>query len=73
MMFEMFLIGAFAAIIWAMVCNNRTYRDRVRLIEEIAQGDFSWRELYKSFDNVSYDQHLWYRITLRNPKRLYKL
>ena len=58
--------------VWGLICNDRTLVDRRKRLKEMRDLDIDqyWYKL-DQFDQVSYDQHLWYRITLRNPDRLY--
>ena len=50
---------------WVLVCNDKTYEQRVSIIR-------SKNYNRDKFDKVSYNKHLWYLVTFRNPKRLYK-
>lgn len=61
-----------AGSVWAMICNNRTLDDRHKRLEEMTELDHDkfWLTM-NQFKQVSYDRHLWYRITLRNTDRLY--
>ena len=61
-----------AGIVWTMICNRRTLADRRKRLKEMREldSDEFWRAM-DQFDLVSYDRHLWYRITLRNTDRLY--
>lgn len=68
--------------VWFMYCKRRTDRDRAALIRETYEtGRFLLREgdtenanrYFNATFVVTSGQHLRYRLTLRNPKRLYKL
>jgi len=59
-----------STMIWAMYCNSKTCTQRNRIIDVLyAQEDWDiLRDYYKS---ISYDKHLWYLMTFRNPMKLY--
>jgi len=61
------IIGCF----WVLICNYRTYRQRMRLIEWAYGNSGNWRERSRAYDEVSYDQHLWALVTFCDPKKLY--
>lgn len=65
------LIAGFFACMWFLVCNSRTYKHRMQLIDWIYDGTGNWRKRSACFESVSYDQHLWYIFTFRDPKKLY--
>ena len=64
------LLFATAAIIWAMICNWKTFSQRQSLIPKI--GDPLFFEKIERYRAVSDDKHFWYLITFRDPKPLYK-
>lgn len=43
---------------WLWYCNHKTYLDRQPIKYPV------WRE-------VTYNKHLWYRLTFRDPMKLY--
>lgn len=51
---------------WSLVCNEITYRQRLRIINLMAAED-----LYRDYCMVSYDQHCRALELLRNPFALY--
>ena len=55
---------------WALICNEWTYRDRIWLINQACEGR-NWERRRTALLRVSYDQHLYSRILLRNPWKLY--
>lgn len=55
---------------WAGICNERTYRQRVRLICALPLGKDYW-SYSEEFDAVTYRQHMWALFFLRNPRNLY--
>ena len=59
-----------STMIWAMYCNSKTCTQRNRIIDVVyAQED--WRAAQSAYQSVSYDTHLWYLFTFRNPAQLY--
>lgn len=69
----MFTLCGFAGVlfcVWGFVCNERCYRQRQRLIDyAFSQPDY--RPLIADYEAVSYDQHEWALVKLRNPWKLY--
>jgi hypothetical protein len=69
--------------IWFLHCNTRTCYERFNIIEKcseesqkhILNADIDkkkyWKQFYNKYENVSYNQHLWYLLTFRNPLKLY--
>lgn len=58
-------------LIWSLVCNNRTCKQRIEIINWVYDGTGNWREREQEFNRVTYDQHMWALITFRNPQNLY--
>jgi hypothetical protein len=68
-----FLVGVlwFSAVIfvmslWALICNERTLRQKMKALHEaknIAQLDM--------VSEVSYNKHMFYLMAFRSPKKLY--
>lgn len=56
---------------WFWICNNRTASQRMTRLHAMPKGAGFYKEM-SSFQRVSYDLHLWYLLTLRNPNRLYE-
>lgn len=53
---------------WLLLCNNRTCRDRNRVLYWLKNTNYrNSNEIFRSFDNFSYNQHLWHRMTFRDP------
>lgn len=79
-MIDFILIVAWGLIIWFFICNQRTFRERGKLIDA-ASAESERRIDAEDYDNflepfvtlrrVTYTQHLWYRLTFRNPMLLY--
>lgn len=76
------LVVVWVLIVWAIVCNEWTYRDKMKLINEVVEcarqmnesGDFlDWIDEWEVRTGASYGKHFWHRFTFRNPMRLYKL
>jgi len=62
----------FGLMAWALVCNSRTCRDRLGLLDEIETGNRgSLLRGIAAFGRVSYERHMWQRFTLRDWRRLY--
>lgn len=66
---------------WVLICNNRTYKDRERLIQKcddeakriISDGaPREWSRAWSRFHRVSYEEHLWARVFFRDPSKLYE-
>lgn len=56
---------------WAFVVNERTHKQRMRLIE-VAFADVSdWRHRAADLGRVGYFKHFWHLYALRNPSTLY--
>ncbi len=55
---------------WVLVCNQRTYRQRNRLLDLRPGGEQFWA-FDREYDRVSYDRHLWQLVSLRDPRKLY--
>lgn len=61
------LILGFAAAMWMLHCNEKTYNQRHKLIELInTQADLD------AFRSATYNQHLWALFFFRNPYNLYQ-
>lgn len=54
---------------WAWFAVEKTYKERLKMIPVPGDPNF-WNEIGK-FNSVSFNKHLWYRITFRNPNSLY--
>lgn len=70
---EIFLVamGAILLMLLGMgIANQRTLKQRLEIIDE-AYSYPPNKEKIKKLSEVSYDKHLWYNITLRDPKKLY--
>lgn len=59
--------------IWALVCNNRTYKQRSELLNSMSKDiDQFWYQM-SIYQSVSYDKHFWTLMRFGNAKRLYKI
>lgn len=60
---------------WSMYCNNRTYKDRLYLLDCIKYSDvqdFNKRmQMYDQFNIVTYDDHHRELFWRRDPWKLY--
>jgi hypothetical protein len=72
--FELVLIALLAVAslfpFWALYCNEKTYRQRQKLLPSAGDTDF-WEKM-RQFQKVSYNRHNWYLLTFRNPDELYR-
>lgn len=61
------------AVLWVVFCNSVTYTQRIAMLNAFTQNtDYrNILEQFAAFKAVSYDKHLWYLITFRNPTKLY--
>ena len=58
---------SFVACLWALICNERTLRQKIKALHEaknITQLDM--------VAEVSYTNHMFYLMTFRSPKKLYE-
>lgn len=63
-------ITMLAFSLWGMWCNDRTGKDRQRLIDRVyAEGDYRTRRVV--LDDVTYDSHMWRRLFLLDPWEMY--
>lgn len=69
--FGALLILIMMGSVWLLICNYRTYRQRMRIIDWIYSDDQHWRERNRAYDEVSYDQHLFALMMFYNPRKLY--
>lgn len=65
-------IIALTVIGWFMICNRRTYSQRMWMMNDRKNSATPaiWSILVE-MQNVSYDKHLWYLVTFRDPIKLY--
>lgn len=67
---QFLLYGAAAMLLavatWSLFCNERTLRQRRRLLHALYTA-----EHLSLWSCVSYDAHLWHLVTFRDPMRLY--
>jgi hypothetical protein len=66
------LLTALFLTFWFLMCNHRTYSQRIKIINWVYDGSGNWRQRDREYNRVSYDQHLWALFTFRNPQKLYK-
>jgi hypothetical protein len=57
--------------VWTLICNQRTYNQRLRIIDWVYDGSGNWRERSRAYNEVSYDQHLFTLVMFCDPKKLY--
>ncbi len=70
-MVEIFcVVGVAIVFVWGLVCNQRTYRQRMNLIDRRPHGHEFWA-YSEEWSKVSYDRHLWMLMTFRGARKLY--
>ena len=57
-------IGAMCISMWSLICNNKALKERLIIIDNCTD--------FNNFKRISYMKHLWYVMTFRNAKKLYK-
>jgi hypothetical protein len=72
---EGIIILFLVAVLWALYCNNKTYNERMALLDiafnkNISDVEHSLR--IEAYRKVTYEQHLWAKIFFRDWKRLYE-
>ncbi len=55
--------------VWGLVCNDRTYRERISLLPSPADPCFN--EKIQAFLSVSYERHHYNLFFFRDPYQLY--
>lgn len=62
-----------AGAAWAGWCNHKTFKQRMRLIGVVYDGNnnANYREDRRCLDVVTYDKHFLTMLTFRNPMKLY--
>jgi hypothetical protein len=68
--FFVVLIISIISCIWILICNKITHYEVNNILPEVGDPNF-WEKL-EICKEVSYEQHLWYRLTFRNPMKLYR-
>lgn len=60
------------AMIWAFVCNERTLKQRLDIINSLDIISNDQRTLFwQHYDSVEYNAHFWRLMTFRDPYKLY--
>lgn len=72
MLFGILLLTVLVLTIWFLICNQRTYSQRIKMLDWVYDGSGNWRQRSREYSQVDYDQHLWALVTFRNPQKLYK-
>lgn len=57
-------------VVWGLICNQRTYRKRMELIDNIYTLP-EWQVYSVGFKRISYEQHMWALFFFQDPKKLY--
>ena len=61
-----------AICVWALLCNDKTYRQRQQRLNRIKPGDPDFSEKIKQFDRVTYNKHMKTLMLFGNPNDLYE-
>ena len=69
--FYVWILTVIAVAAWVLICNIRTYKHRMQIIDWIYSDKTVWQFRSAQYDKVTYDQHLWQLVTFRDHKRLY--
>ena len=64
------LIVLWFLVIAVNIANHFTFKQRMKLIDEAYSYPYDEEKMNK-LRSVSYRKHMWYLITLRNPRKLY--
>lgn len=70
--FGILLLTILVLSVWFLICNQRTYSQRIKIINWVYDSSGNWQQRSREYNQVSYDQHLWTLFTFRNPQKLYK-
>lgn len=73
---SMIIFAAFFAgllfCVWGLICNHLTCEDRLKVIQSWPGNDYqTFQKMVFEFDQVSYEDHMWARVWLRDPRKLY--
>jgi len=60
-------LGIMLLAAWTLICNNYTYKHRTLLLDEMLKhvNNDSFYGLMKSYNRITYEQHLWRLIFCR--------
>lgn len=74
---SLWILGVGAAVacvpVWGVICSERTYRQRIKLIDAMYMSE-SRAELLaarKAYKSVEYDDHMWRLFFFRDASALY--
>ena len=67
------IIMIIMAMIWNFYCNEKTYKDRMKIIQSMqsAPSHTEFLRLVELYQMVPYDAHLLHLMLLRDPMTLY--
>jgi hypothetical protein len=70
--YTLMVIGALGMIasVWGLVCNNRTYDQRVDMVSSIYEQE-NYKYYEAMYNEVDYEQHMYRLFFFRNPYKLY--
>lgn len=58
-------------LVWALVVNQITYRQRGQMLDQCVPGDPDFSINMDRFSKASYEQHFWRVFTFRSGSKLY--
>lgn len=64
-------VGLILFCIWALICNQRTYKFQMSILDRMKPGRPDFRELHDLWGRVSYDAHFHALLFMRDPRPLY--
>lgn len=64
------LVVCLGACVWGLICDSKANRQRTIIARVIDDGPF-WHINQASFEDVSYESHLFCLMTFRDPLKLY--
>jgi uncharacterized membrane protein (DUF106 family) len=59
-----------AVFCWLFYVINKTGNDKINMIPKAEDPEF-WVKMAR-LESVSFEKHMWYLATFRDPKRLYR-
>ena len=65
-------LAVLAVLLWVLVCNNRTAKERHAIIRRVFRQDGSdWHDREIAYHRISYERHLFALVLFRDPMALY--
>jgi len=66
-------VAATLAILWPLWCNEKTYRNKIRLLDRYRESGFVDEKLRRMAYDVSYEDEFYDRLFLRNWRKRYEV